>query len=393
FSKVIHDETERRRATEVTLQRQKLQSVGLLAGGIAHDFNNLLTGVIGNASLLLEQVPPGAVGRVRQILSSAERAAHLTKQLLAYSGKGKFVVEEVDVSEAVNAVSGLVQFSIPKGVQLELAVQTRLPCVEVDPNQLQQILMNLVINAGEAIGEGHPGKITVATGMSDVDEPFVDATGQEVQPGRYVWIEVRDTGTGIAEEDKTRIFEPFFTTKFTGRGMGLAAVAGIVRAQKGAITVESKLGRGSTFRVYLPATSKHVAPEQPVAAARATVLVVDDEFTVRDVATAVLSGRGYRVLTATDGREALALLARKEESIDAVVLDIVMPVMGAHEFLPVLRAHHPHVKVLLTSGYSESEARRLAGAGPESAFLPKPFTADQIATAVDELLGVRPKGA
>lgn len=393
FSKVIHDETERRRANEVTLQRQKLQSVGLLAGGIAHDFNNLLTGITGNASLLLEQVPPGAVGRVRQILSSAERAAHLTRQLLAYSGKGQFVVEEVDISEAVNAVSGLVQFSIPKGVQLALAVQTRLPCVEVDPNQLQQILMNLVINAGEAIGEGHPGKITVATGMSDVDESFVDATGQEVQPGRYVWIEVRDTGIGIAEEDKTRIFEPFFTTKFTGRGMGLAAVAGIVRAQKGAITVESKLGRGSTFRVYLPATSKHVAPEQPVAAARATVLVVDDEFPVRDVATAVLSRRGYRVLTATDGREALALFARKEESIDAVVLDVVMPVMGAHEFLPVLRTHHPHVRVLLTSGYSESEARRLAGAGPESAFLPKPFTADQIATAVDELLGVRPKDA
>ncbi len=392
FSKVLRDETERRRANEVVLQRQKLQSVGLLAGGIAHDFNNILTGITGNASLIMDEVPPGLASRARQILSSAERAAHLTRQLLAYSGRGQFVVQEVDISEAVNAASGLVQFSIPKSVQLALAVETRLPCIEIDPNQLQQIIMNLVINAGEAIGEGNAGKITVATGMSDMDDPFVDAVGQEVAPGRYVWIEVRDTGSGIAEENKSRIFDPFFTTKFTGRGLGLAAVAGIIRAQRGAITVDSEPGRGSTFRVYLPAAGR-AAGVQPAATGRATVLVVDDEDTVRDVASVVLSRQGYRVLTAADGHEALALFEREGESIDAAVLDVVMPVMGARDLLPALRSKHPNVKILLTSGYSEAEARRLSGGEPESAFLAKPFTAKQIATAVNELIVVKTKGA
>jgi len=387
FAAIFRDETERRRASEVALQRQKLQSVGVLAGGIAHDFNNLLTGITGNASLIVDEVPPRVAGRVRQILNSAEHAAQLIRQLLAYSGKGQFQVQEVDVSETVNAIRGLVQFSIPKSVQLVITVQTRLPCIVIDPNQLQQILMNLAINAGEAVGEGNAGKITIATGWSDVESPFVDAVGQEVAPGRYVWIEVRDTGGGIAEENKSRIFDPFFTTKFTGRGLGLAAVAGIVRAKKGAITVESEPGRGSTFRVYLPAAGRYAASEQPAAAGRATVLVVDDEETVRDVANAVLGRRGYRVITAADGYEALAVFEREGAKVDAVVLDVVMPIMSAHDLIPALKSRRPNIRILLTSGYSEAEARRLSEAAPDCAFLAKPFTADQIGAAVDELIG------
>lgn len=387
FAKIVRDETERRRAAEVTLQRQKLQSVGLLAGGIAHDFNILLTGITGNASLIVDEIPTGPSRRVRQILDSAERAAHLTRQLLAYSGKGQFLLQEVNLADAVQEVGELVQFSVPKSVDFEVKPASLLPPVEIDPNQLQQILMNLVINAGEAIGEGNAGKISLETGMLDVDRPFVDAIGQEVVPGRYVWVEVRDTGVGIAPENLSEIFDPFFTTKFTGRGLGLAAVAGIIRAQKGAITVESSPGRGSAFRVYLPAAGAGAsAPREPAAGGTA-VLVVDEEDTVRDVARAVLSRQGYRVLTAANAREALATLNRESANIRAVVLDVAAPVMGTQELLPVLRARHPEVKVLITSGYDEAEARRLSGAGQEAAFIAKPFTASQMAAAVRALIG------
>jgi len=252
FVVVLRDETERRRASEVELQRQKLESVGVLAGGIAHDFNNLLAVIMGNASLALNPVSADPATCLRTIIETAEKAASLTRQLLAYSGKDQYVVTDLDISELVHEVGSLVQFSIPKSVQLSVVVEHRLPRVRIDPTQFQQILMNLVINAGEAIGEGNTGRITIGTGMVDTRMGFGDALGQEMPPGRYVSVEVQDTGSGIDEAIKHRIFDPFFTTKFVGRGLGLAAVAGIIRGQRGAITIESALGRGSTFRVLLP---------------------------------------------------------------------------------------------------------------------------------------------
>jgi PAS domain S-box-containing protein len=382
------DITERKRNEERLRQSQKLESIGLLAGGVAHDFNNLLTGILGNASMVLEEVPARPAERIREVMAAAERAAHLTRQLLAYSGKGQFVVRDLDVSEAVQEIGDLVQFSIPKSVQLAVTVEKRLPLVRMDPGQLQQILMNLVINAGEAIGEGNPGRITVATATRHVEADFVDAMGKHVAAGRYVCVEISDTGSGISEEQKGRIFDPFFTTKFTGRGLGLAAVAGIVRSQNGGITVDSQPGAGARFRVFLPAGESRARGREilPDAGARATVLVVDDERSVRDFISAVLRRNGYRVLTAADGREAIGLLKGGEEKIDAAVLDVVMPVMGANELLPVIKRLQPQMKVLLTSGYSESEARRLCADYPDADFIEKPYTAKQISSAVEQLL-------
>jgi PAS domain S-box-containing protein len=390
FAKILRDETERQRASEVVLQRQKLESVGLLAGGIAHDFNNLLTGIIGNASLILEDMPGDSAKPIRDIISSGERAAELTRQLLAYSGKGQAITRKVDVSEAVNEIVGLVEFSIPKSVQLAISVQKRLPPVLIDPSQLEQVLMNLVINAGEAIGEGDAGKITVATSVADIAASFADELGQEVPPGRYVAIEVQDTGCGIDEESRGKIFDPFYTTKFVGRGLGLAAVAGIIRVQRGAVTLESDPGRGSTFRILLPVFGDAAQePEGPAALpSRGAILVVDDEPSVREFIATVLRREGYRVLPASDGLEALAMCDRETGALDATVLDVVMPGMGAKEFLPAFRARYPAARILLTSGYSEVEARRLCAAYRGAGFIQKPYTALQLAVAIQKLLEV-----
>jgi PAS domain S-box-containing protein len=385
---VMRDITDRKRAEERVRQTQKLESVGLLAGGIAHDFNNLLTGILGHASMALEEMTGGPAERIREVMSSAERAATLTRQLLAYSGKGQFVVREIDIAEAVNEIAGLVEFSIPKSAQLAVTVERRLPHVRMDPSQLQQVLMNLVINAGEAIGEGNPGKIRVGTSLAHVERKFVDAAGEEVAPGRYVCVEVSDTGSGIDEGQRSKIFDPFFTTKFTGRGLGLAAVSGIVRSLKGGIRVESRAGRGTTFRVYLPASDGWVekAPAAADEQEGSTILVVDDEPAVRNFIAAVLRKKGYRVVAAADGREALAVFEREGGSIAAVVLDVIMPVMGGNDALPKLKAARPDLKVLLTSGYSEPEARRLCAAYPGAAFIQKPYTAQQVMQAVERLM-------
>jgi PAS domain S-box-containing protein len=383
------DIEENKNAEERLRQTQKLESIGLLAGGIAHDFNNLLTGIMGNASLLLEDASDTAAERIRDVLGCAERAAGLTRQLLAYAGKGQFIVQDLDIAEVVQEISRLVESSIPKSVELVLNVQKRLPTVRMDPSQLQQVVMNLLINAGEAVGEGNSGRITLAAGTEDVTNPFIDEIGQEVAAGRYLCIQVTDTGAGIDEETRPNIFDPFFTTKFTGRGLALAAVAGILRSRGGGIQVETAPRQGSTFRVLLQPSKKDTAPAAPAPQEdrRGTVLVIDDESTVLDVIGTALRRAGYRVLTAIDGRESLEIYDRENGAIDAVVLDVVMPVMGAHDLLPELEARNPELKVLLTSGYSEGEARRLCTAFPGASFIQKPYTGQQIARAVEQLMG------
>ncbi len=383
---IVLELSERKELERRVLQAQKLESVGLLAGGIAHDFNNLLTGILGYSSLALDQVEGNTAEQIRQVMRNAERATHLTRQLLAYSGQGQFVVTDLDVSEAVNEISGMVEFSIPRSVELAMTVQRRLPVVRMDPSQFQQILMNLVINAGEAIGEGNPGRIMVSTSMTDLEQPFVDAIGEPVAPGRYVCIGVSDTGPGIPDSERSKIFDPFYTTKFFGRGLGLAAVAGILRAQRGGLTLETTPGGGSTFRIFLPAANGHAAREMRGGKSLGTVLVVDDEATVRQVIRSALTHKGFQVLLASDGREAWSIFEREGQAIDAVVLDVVMPVMGGNELLPRLKARRPELKVLLTSGYSESEARRLCAAYPGADFIQKPYTAQQIAKAVQDIM-------
>lgn len=385
---ISRDITDQKRAAERQRQTQKLESIGLLAGGIAHDFNNLLTGVMGSASLLLEDAPPEHAKLLRSIVSATERAAHLTRQLLAYSGKGQFIIRDLDITQAVSEAADLVQFSIPKSAGLTLNLDRRLPPVAMDPAQLQQTLMNLVINAGEAIGEGNPGRITVTTSITDIGRPFTDDNGEDIAPGRYVCIEVHDTGAGLDPGKKSKIFDPFFTTKFFGRGLGLAAVAGILRSQKGGITVESAPGEGTTFRVFLPAAAKGaVAIQEPIPGKGCTsVLVVDDEATVRDFIGLALRRKGYQVVEASDGRQALALCEAAPDAIRAAIVDIIMPNMAANELLPALKARQPGIRILLTSGYSEAEARRLCASSHGAAFIQKPYTAQQLANALGDLL-------
>lgn len=385
FVGITMDVTERRQAEQRLRQAQKLESLGVLAGGIAHDFNNLLTSIMGTTSLVMDAVAPEIAGQLQNVVSSAERAAHLTQQLLAYAGKGQFIVRDLSLTPFVREMADLLRLSIPKSVELRLDLQDGLPVVRMDPGQLQQVIMNLVMNAGEAIGDRGRGKLSVVTGLDDVVIPFTDALGSEVSAGRYVYVEVSDNGPGIDEAAKARIFEPFFTTKFTGRGLGLAAISGIVRSQKGALRVESQPGQGSTFRVSFPAarTGDREAPGQ---SRRGTILVVDDEASVRAFVTLALRKHGYRVLEACDGSEALTFFDHEQEHLDLLILDIVMPIMGGHELLPEVMRRRPELKVILTSGYGESEVRRLCASYADAVFIQKPFTARTLTDMIETVL-------
>jgi len=391
---LITDVTERKQAEEGLRQTQKLESLGLLAGGVAHDFNNLLVGVIGNASLAQAMLPPDhpAAALLGGVLKTGEQAAHLTRQMLAYSGKGKFLVEPLNLSALIPDLCGLVRPSIPKKIALQLALEEGLPAIEADRGQVQQVFMNLALNAAEAIGS--EGVITVRTGVQDVDEGFMRLHPElaALAPGRYVCLEVRDTGSGMDEATKARIFDPFFSTKFTGRGLGLAAVYGILRGHKSGIIVSSAPGKGTCFKVLFPATTR-AAEKGPVVSRDAslhgtgTVLVVDDEQVVRELAKATLEHHGYTVLVADSGSAAIDIFRRHPGEIALVILDLSMPIMSGEEALPELKKIRPEVKVLVSSGYSELEAMPLFAGQQVSGFIQKPYTLKGIAEKVKECLG------
>jgi len=393
-SHIARDITKQKQLEEQLRHTQKLESLGVLAGGVAHDFNNLLTGILGNASLALETVSSNnpVRGMLRDILAASEHASHLTRQLLAYAGKGRFVVEPVNLSSLVREISHLVQTSIPKSVQLRLDLQEDVPAIEADSSQMQQLVMNLVINGAEAIGEGTAGTVLVATNVQDVDEQYLLTTvgNTNIPPGRYVNLEVHDTGVGMDEATIERIFDPFFTTKFMGRGLGLAAVQGIVRSHKGAMRVYSRRGKGSTFKVLLPAIEQPVArstrePEQ-VLTGTGAVLVVDDEQIVRRTAKAMLERYGYTVVLAENGQEAVTLFRMLADQIAVVLLDMTMPVMGGEETFRAVQSIRPDVKVILSSGYNEVEAvRRFTGKGL-AGFIQKPYSASALAQKIKTVL-------
>jgi two-component system, cell cycle sensor histidine kinase and response regulator CckA len=386
------DITERKRVEEQLRHAQKLESIGVLAGGVAHDFNNLLTGVLGNASLALDDAPPEICGRLDGIIEAAEKAAQLTRQLLAYAGKGQFEIRDFDLCDVIRSSADLIRISIPKNVTLVQDVPRRLPLIRGDSVQIQQVVMNLVINAAESIDKTSNGTVRLRAGVKEIgaDSP----AGCDLAPRRYVYLEVLDTGCGMDEETRAKIFDPFFTTKFTGRGLGLAAVQGILGSHKGAITVRSSPGEGSTLTVYLPAVEAaqvHAPPQEPETAARRklTVLVVDDEPTVRDFAKAALERSGHRVLLAANGREALRML-ETSPAVDLVLLDVVMPVIGGGETLNAIRKQRPELTVLITSGYNREEARRLGSLPADLPFIGKPYTAQSLAKAVQQAFDDRP---
>jgi PAS domain S-box-containing protein len=389
FVGVNMDITERKKAEDRLRQAQKLESVGLLAGGIAHDFNNLLVGVIGNASLAETMLPQGheAIGLMDRIVKTGEQAAQLTRQMLAYSGKGRFFIERSNLSDLISEICPLIQPSIAKKIELRLELDRGLPPIEADRGQIQQVIMNLILNAAEAIGSD-AGVVTVTAGLREV----VDRDAAELPTGTYVCLGVCDTGCGMDEATKARIFDPFYSTKFIGRGLGLAAVGGIVRGHKGAITVTSSPGKGSCFTVLFPAAEGTVA-DSPLPAretnlvGRGTVLVVDDEEVVRDVAKHTLERYGYQVLLANSGLAAIDVFKRHPGEITLVVLDLSMPGMGGDEALPELRRIRPNVKVVVSSGYSEAEMMRLFAGQRVSGLIQKPFTSNRLAEKVKIALG------
>ena len=392
----VLDVTDRKRTEERLRQAQKMESIALLAGGVAHDFNNLLVGVIGNASLAMELLPPEhpAGALLDGVVKAGEQAAHLTRQMLAYSGQGRYVLQPVDLSDVVREVTDLVRSTAPKKVTMQLDLEPDLPEIEGDRSQIHQVLMNLVINSTEAMGNA-PGLIVVQTGMRNVGaEEIHQFQGTDLASGSYVTLEVRDNGAGMDEETAAKIFDPFFTTKFQGRGLGLAAVAGIVRAHKGAMRVQTAPSRGTSFLLLFPAMKVRPARASrlrpPVLVTDfsgcGTVLVVDDEERVQTTARLALERRGCAVQTTGSGEEAIEILRADEGRIVMVILDLNMPGMSGVEALPRMLEIHPNLRVLVTSGYTEADVLRRFEGMPVAGFLQKPYTARQIAEKVRAIM-------
>jgi CheY-like chemotaxis protein len=379
YGRLLRDVTELRRAEESLRQKQKLEGIGVLAGGIAHDFNNLLTGIMGGLSLAKASLPPDdpAYPMVELAEHSSTRAAELVAQLLAYSGQGTFVVTRFDFSNLILEILALIGASIPKKVELRLSLTPGLPWIEADASQIRQVAMNLIINGAESIGpEG--GTVQVSTGISD--------------SGKCVFMVVKDSGCGMSETTKARMFDPFFTTKFTGRGLGLAAVSGIVHAHRGKMQVESSPGQGTTFTVSFPAVQAAVLkladpPPADVSPLTGTILVVDDEPTLRKIAAIILEKAGFSVLFAKDGQEAVEIFRQHALKIGAVLLDMTMPVMGGQKALQLMREIRPDVPIVVSSGYAEASARKEIGQDTLAGFIQKPYTAARLVACIRKSLG------
>ncbi len=386
-------EAERTRIQSEMVEVQKLESLGVMAGGIAHDFNNLLTVILGNASLASMRLPERSSARasIDDLIVNAQRAADLTRQLLAYSGRAQLTSETLDLGHLVRELRGLMAASLPKSATLEVDLDPMVPAVEGDPTQLQQVVMNLTTNAAEALAD-RPGRVSVSTS-------FVTLTGDEATSlglvaGAFVTLTVRDDGCGMAPAIRKRIFDPFFTTKAQGRGLGLAAVHGIVRGHRGAIDVRSKEDVGSAFTVYLPATSVRPQPRPPrpttIRSGTGLILVIDDEAEVRATARAMLEALGYDVLEAEDGRAGLLTFDRQRKEIRAVLLDMTMPVMSGEEVYRELRLRDKQVRIVLSTGYTQIDARRRGMLEGIRGFLQKPYTVRQLSETMAQALAEVP---
>ena len=381
------DITERKRAEEARqniekqlLHAKKLESLAVLAGGVAHDFNNILTAIIGNAELALMRVNKESpvVVNLNRIEKAAERAADLAKQMLAYSGKGKFMVENIDLNRLLEEMQHLLEVSISPKAILRLRLHRPLALVEADATQMRQIITNMVINASEAIGD-RGGVITITTGCMECDNGYLQDVwpDEDLTAGLYVYLEIADSGCGMDNETISKLFDPFFTTKFTGRGLGMAAVLGIVRGHKGIIKVSSEPEKGTTFKILLPASSlpaevfnggSHTNEWR----GSGTVLLVDDEATVRGIGTEMLEELGFTVVTANDGRDAVEIF-KSTPNIAFVILDLTMPHMDGEQCFRELKQLKPDIKVIMSSGYSEQEVtQKFAGKGL-AGFIQKPY--------------------
>ena len=389
------DVTQARHAEEALRQAQKLESLGVLAGGIAHDFNNLLTAILGN--LNLAQAKVSGESPALPNLEAAERivmkASDLTRQMLAYSGKGRFVVRLHDLNEVVKEMTRLLQVSISKKISLRLCLAERMAPIEADSAQIQQVIMNLVTNASDAIGEKE-GLIRIATGMEDLDAAYIARTfaNQTLKPGRFATVEVSDTGCGITPDLMERIFDPFFTTKTSGRGLGLSAMLGILRSHGAGYKIYSEVGRGTTFKILFPVAesgqqqAELPSEEEPNLLLAGTVLLVDDEPNILEAARAALELFGLRVNTAKDGREAMEIFRQAPGAIDLVLMDLTMPRMDGRETFQAMRQIRPDVRVILSSGYSEQDSlQEFIGKGL-AGFIQKPYNLRELRKILEKFI-------
>jgi PAS domain S-box-containing protein len=386
-------ERERRQLEAQIQQAQKLESLGVLAGGIAHDFNNLLTAVLGNLNLAQFSLNPEAPAApfLENAEKAVQKASDLTRQMLAYSGRGRFVVKLHDVNEVVQEMAHLLQVSISKKASLRLHLAPGLPPIEADGAQFQQVVMNLVTNASDALGE-REGTITITTGTVELDAASVAALPtQNLAPGRHVTLEVSDTGQGMSPEVMARIFDPFFTTKATGRGLGLSAMLGILRGHRAGLEIHSEVGRGSSFKAFFPAAQGQAdlgraQDRAGEAELKGTVLLVDDEPAVLETLGPALETLGFRVLLARDGVEAVARFEADPGAIDLVLMDLTMPRMDGREAFQAIRRLRPDARVVLSSGYTEQESvQSIMGQGL-AGFLQKPYTLQALRAALQKAL-------
>ena len=394
FMVVLARDITARLASEVALQQsQKLESLGVLAGGIAHDFNNLLTAMMGNLSLAQLRSHPSSPSwpYLDALEKSLQRAAELTRQMLAYSGKGRFLTKVLDLNQVVQEMTHLLSVSISKRVALRFDLEKGLPPMDADPAQLQQVVMNLVTNASDAIGD-REGAIRIATGLVDLDAEEIqrDFPAQAVDPGPHLLLEVADTGCGMDDATRERIFEPFFTTKATGRGLGLSAMLGILKGHRAGLRIQTSLGQGSTFRIYLPARPGAVLEEAREVPAQAVtpsgaVLVADDEGGIRAGAVEIFKLMGFpAVIEASDGLEALEAFRSRRAEIALVFMDLTMPRMSGRDAFRAMRELDPSIPVILTSGYNEDSLPD--GEARPSGFLQKPYRMRQLQDIVTAVL-------
>jgi PAS domain S-box-containing protein len=390
---VIRDISDRKRAEATLRETQRTDTVGMLASGAAHDFNNLLVGIIGNASLALEQLAADGTitPLVRDILAAGERAAQLSRQMLVYAGKGVPIREAMNLSEAVREIGSLIQSTIPKRVEVEYQLGN-VPAIDADSGQIQQVIMNLIINAGQAIYEQTPGKITIRTASRLVRELDEDAAAARLPMGEYVALEVEDTGRGMDEDTRQRVFEPFFTTKTEGKGLGLATVRTIIRDHGGAILVRSAPGRGTCFTVLFPASvtaggagaedASEGVPERPL-----RILIIDNEKLVQKMAKVALERVGHSVTVLSDGRDALSLLASVNGNFDAVLLDLGLPGVSPRDLAAEIQRLRPDIRIIPSTGSSETEVRGWLEGVVTSGFIQKPYTAAQLQRGLRHALG------
>ncbi len=377
-------------------QAQKLESLGVLAGGIAHDFNNLLTGILGNSDILLYELPQNIElqQRIVEIKRAAKLASELTNQMLAYSGKGSFIIEHIYLNDLIIDMNSLLEASISKKVNLSYSLLPELPGIKGDATQIRQIAMNLILNGSDAIVNN--GTIDVTTSIVKLMPTELETLtiNYNLSPGEYVLLKVQDSGCGIEPEKLKQIFDPFFTTKFTGRGLGLAAVSGIIRSHQAGLTVESEIGKGTCFKIYFPVShdaynnDKHVKRKRPSFLNKnLTILIADDEKYIRDLTTKMLNISGYKVYLARNGREAINIFNAHKNEISCILMDLTMPELDGREAFTEIRKIDADIPVIITSGYCEFDIVSKFSNEKISGFLQKPYNLEDIISAIEEAVG------